>query len=91
MPNGTLMFGKLTTVRIVRFSCDKKHLPPPIRHLTPPPQPPINHHPSTINYTPINHTPINHSPINHKPIPYTSYSLRMTGFSLQYGGKNLNI
>ena len=28
MPNGTLMFGKLTTVRIVRFSCDKKHLPP---------------------------------------------------------------
>ena len=29
MPNGTLMFGKLTTVIIVRFSCDKNHLPPP--------------------------------------------------------------
>ena len=28
MPNGTLMFGNLTTVRTVRFSCDKKHLPP---------------------------------------------------------------
>ena len=42
MPNGTLMFGKLTTVRIVRFSCDKNHLPPP----------PINHHPSPINHKP---------------------------------------
>ena len=60
MPNGTLMFGNLTTVRTVRFSCDKKHLPPPIRHLTPPPpppQPPINHHPSTINHKPYPHKP----------------------------------
>ena len=79
MPNGTLMFGKLTTVRIVRFSCDKKHLPPPIRHLTPPPpppQPPINHHPSTINYTPINHTPINHKP--NKPETHSLHFLQFT-------------
>ena len=44
MPNGTLMFGKLTTVRIVRFSCDKKHLPPPTHKPSP-----LTHKPYPIN------------------------------------------
>ena len=46
MPNGTLMFGKLTTVRTVRFSCDKNHLPPLTHNHNPSP---INHNPSPIN------------------------------------------
>ena len=50
MPNGTLMFGNLTTVRTVRFSCDKKHLPPPPTHNRHPS--PINHKPSPITVTP---------------------------------------
>ena len=37
MPNGTLMFGNLTTVRTVRFSCDKNHLPPSPITVTPRP------------------------------------------------------
>ena len=43
MPNGTLMFGNLTTVRIVRFSCDKKHLPPTHKPS------PLTHKPYPIN------------------------------------------